>query len=193
MLTTAILAGGRSRRMGSDKALLVLKGKPVLWHVIERAALPGAAIILIANEPEKYASFSLPIFPDAKPGAGSLGGLYTALAHSPTDYVLCVACDMPLLNTNLLIYLAGLREGYDAVVPRIEGRPEPFHAVYRKTCLEPIRSRLERGQLRVSDFYQDVSTRYVEEADLRQIDPELHSFLNINTPDDLARLQALLG
>ncbi|MBC6938250.1 MAG: molybdenum cofactor guanylyltransferase [Chloroflexi bacterium] len=193
MLTTAILAGGRSRRMGSDKALLVLKGKPVLRHVIERAALHGAAIILIANEPEKYASFGLPIFPDVKLGAGSLGGLYTALAHSPTDYALCVACDMPLLNTNLLIYLAGLREGYDAVVPRIEGRPEPFHAVYRKTCLESIRSRLERGQLRVSDFYQDVSTRYIEEADLRQIDPELHSFLNINTPDDLARLQALLG
>ncbi|GIL13213.1 MAG: hypothetical protein BroJett038_19330 [Chloroflexota bacterium] len=193
MLTTAILAGGRSRRMGSDKALLVLKGKPVLRHVIERAALHGAAIILIANEPEKYASFGLPIFPDVKLGAGSLGGLYTALAHSPTDYALCVACDMPLLNTNLLIYLAGLREGYDAVVPRIEGRPEPFHAVYRKTCLESIRSRLERGQLRVSDFYQDVSTRYIEEADLRQIDPELHSFLNINTPDDLARVQALLG
>jgi molybdopterin-guanine dinucleotide biosynthesis protein A len=100
---------------------------------------------------------------------------------------------MPLLNTTLLIYLAGLREGYDAVVPRIEGRPEPFHAVYRKTCLESIAARLERGHLRVSDFYQDVSTRYVEEADLRQIDPELHSFLNINTPDDLARLQALLG
>ncbi len=188
-VTIAILAGGKSSRMGTDKSFVPLLGKTLIQHVLDRVGSLGLPVILITNRPADYAPLGLPMFGDLLPEKGSLGGLYTAIACSPTAYTLCVACDMPFLNPALLTYLISLREGYDVIVPRLGGFPEALHAVYSKNCLEPIREKLAQNQLKAISFYGKVRLRFVEEDEVRRFDPALRSFVNVNTPEELARLQ----
>lgn len=175
--------------MGTDKSFVLLAGKPLIAHVIERVSALGVAVNLITNRPDDYRTFGLPTFPDVIPGKGSLGGLYSALVHSATPYTLCVACDMPFLNAELLAYLIGLREGVDVVVPRIDGRPEPLHAVYGKTCVSPTADQITREALKIGELYRRLQVRFVDEPDLRRFDPLLRSCININTPADLSDAQ----
>ena len=128
---------------------------------------------------------------DVFPDCGSLGGIYTGLNASPTQWSLVAACDMPFLSAPLLSHLASLRDGFDAVVPVVDGRPEPTHALYTRRCLPPIEARLRTGQLKISGFFDDVAVRYVPENDIREFDPDLLSFFNINRPEDLARAMEL--
>ncbi len=186
IVTIAILAGGQSHRMGTDKSFAFLHDKPVIEHVLAQVGLLDVPIILITNSAEKYAQYALSMFGDILPNCGSLGGLYTAIRVSPTEYTICVACDMPFLNVGLLRHLIDVCTGWDVVVPCIGGFPEAMHAVYGKTCLEPIQRQLVQGELKASRFYEQVNVRYVEEAEVRQFDPNLRSFINLNTPDDLA-------
>jgi molybdopterin-guanine dinucleotide biosynthesis protein A len=190
-VSITILAGGKSSRMGTDKSFTLLKNKPLIEHTLIRLVPLGLPIVLITNSPEKYARYNLPMIEDLVLAQGSLGGLYTAIAASATEHTLCVACDMPLLHAPLLKYLIERREGWDVVVPRVGGFPEAMHAIYSRACLEPIRQQLAAGQLKASGFYDKVKTLYIEEDELRQIDPDLRSFINVNTPDDLAAVQFL--
>jgi len=192
-VTVAILAGGKSSRMGVDKSFAPLLGKTLIQRVLDRAGSLGLPAILITNRPADYASLGLPMFGDLLPGKGSLGGLYTAISCSPTVYTLCVACDMPFLNPALLAYLISLRAGYDVIVPRINGFPEALHAVYGKGCLGPIREKLDQDRLKATGFYGEVRLRFVEEDEVRRFDPALRSFVNVNTPEELAGLQAASG
>ena len=123
------------------------------------------------------------LVPDALPGAASLGGIYSAIAAARHDRVVVVGCDMPFLSTRLLGHLVGLSGGFDVVAPRIDGYPEPLHAVYSRACLPGIRSRVEAGRLKIIGFYADVRVRFVDEPELRQLDPDLRSFRNVNTPE----------
>ncbi len=188
-ITVAVLAGGRSSRMGVDKSFVPLLGKTLIDHVLERARPLGAQTILITNRPQDYAHLGLPMFRDVIPDKGSLGGLYTAVTYSPTEHTLCVACDMPFLNRALLEHLISLREGFDVIVPRINGFPEALHAVYSKACLGPMREKIEQDRLKAIGFYGKVRVRFVEEAEVRRYDPGLRSFVNINTPQELAEEQ----
>lgn len=189
-ITVAILAGGQSRRMGTDKSFTLLRGKPVFEHVLSRIRELDLPTTLVTNSPEKYAHYQLPMCQDMLPDQGALGGVYTAIASSPSEWVLCVACDMPFLNVALLRHLFTFcTPEWDIVTPRINGYPETMHTVYRKTCINPITTQLEGGNLRASGFYDKVRVRYVEEVEARQFDPELRSFVNLNTLDDLAAAQ----
>jgi molybdopterin-guanine dinucleotide biosynthesis protein A len=189
--TIAILAGGQSQRMRTDKSFVVLHEKPVIEHVLTHVKAFDLPIVLITNSPDKYAKYKLPTFEDVLPDHGALGGIYTAICSSQTDHTLCVACDMPFLNAALLRYLIDLRTEADVVVPRIGGLPEAMHAVYSKACLAAIQSHLAQRKLKASGFYQQVGVRYVEEAEIRQFDPDLRSFINLNTPDDLRAAQEM--
>ena len=184
-VTVAILAGGQSRRMGSDKSFVELAGKPLIVHVIECISCLSLPMMIIANQPERYGIFGVPVITDVLPDRSSLSGLYSAIYHSPTDYTLCVACDMPFLNPALLAFLISLRKGYDAVVPIVGGHPQGLLALYSQTCLVPIRQRLEQNKLKIRDLYAQVNTRWVDEDVLRRYDGELASFVNINTPEAL--------
>lgn len=188
-ITVAILAGGHSSRMGTDKSFVPLLGKTMIEHVLERVSAVSSQIILITNKPDDYASLGPPMFTDIVPEKGSLGGLYSAVTCSTTPYTLCVACDMQFLNPALLNHLIALREGYDVIVPRINGFPEALHALYSKNCLEPMRERIEQNRLKAIGFYGNVRVRFVEESEVRPIDPDLRSFINVNTPEHLAHLQ----
>ena len=192
-ITAAILAGGQSRRLGRDKAVEPFGGEPLIRRVIRRAsdAVRAAEVVVVVASQQRADALPLDaahrtavdVFPDC----GSLGGIYTGLDAASTDWVLVAACDMPFLSAPLLAYMAGLRDGVDAVVPEIDGRPEPTHALYSRRCLPAIAKRLRAGELKISGFYDDVSVRYLPEDEVRRFDPDLLSFFNINRPEDLAR------
>jgi molybdopterin-guanine dinucleotide biosynthesis protein A len=192
-LTTAILAGGKSSRMGTDKAFLRVRERPVIEDLIEQLDGLGSELILITNRPESYAYLGRPMFGDVLPGKGALGGLYTALAASSQPHTLCVACDMPFVIRPFLDQLIALMHDpdTDAVVPRLAGEAEPFRAIYSHTCLGPIRAALEAGQMRVISFFSDVRVRFVDEAEIERFDPERLSFFNMNTPEELEQARRL--
>jgi len=190
-VTIAVLSGGQSRRMGTDKSFLLLRGKPLLQHVIDRVRQLNCEIILIANDVERYRSFELPTYPDVIPNTGSLGGLYSALVHSSTDWTLCLACDMPQVNPTLLRYLISLRADYDAVVPRTGGVLQALHALYHQRCASVIREHLQQRQLKISQVIELLSVCFVDDDELCRIDPENHSFINLNTPSDFAQFEQI--
>lgn len=183
--------------MGTDKSFVRLLGRPLIEHVIERVSDLGQdETLLITNRPADYAHLRLPMYADVLPDKGSLGGIYTAIHNSRSEYTLVVACDMPLVNPKLLHYmveLLGEKEGpVDVVVPRVEGYPEGLHAIYGKACLSPIRKQLELGQLKVISFYDGVRVRYLDEPEYRPFDPKSQSFLNINTPEEIRWVENLV-
>ena len=188
-LTAVILAGGMSRRLGRNKALEPFQGEPLIRRVIARMGQVGESVSVIVNEAQRAHELDLPeevaSSVDRYPGKGSLGGIVTGLITSPTVWSAFCACDMPFVNTRLYRYLASLRDGYDAVVPVIEGRPEPTHALYSRVCIGPIEQRIEADDLKISSFFSEVRVRLVPEDEIRRLDPDLLSFFNVNTQDDL--------
>lgn len=188
-VAVAILAGGQSRRMGTDKSFVLLDGQPIIQRVIARVRALELPLLLIANDAARYGGLGLPLYGDVLPGSGSLGGVYSALYHSPAPYTLCVGCDMPLLEPALLRFLIAQRQGYDIVTPVVGGRPESLHAVYSQSCLPVMRQQIEQQQLKINRVHDLLHTLRVEEAALRRYDPALRSFMNVNTPDDLARIR----
>ena len=190
-----VLAGGRSRRLGRDKAVEPFDGQPLIRRVIERVRpLASETVVVVADTARGQAlplvegeRVALDIFPDG----GSLGGIFSGLSAASSRWGLVVACDMPFLNRRLFEYMLGLRDGWDAVVPVPGGYPEPTHALYAKECLPPIEEKLQANDLKISGFFENVRVRYLEEKEVRRFDPELHSFFNVNSPEDLARAQAL--
>lgn len=194
MLTVAIQAGGESSRMGHDKGLVPFLGEPLIKRVLDRVAPLADEILVTTNAPEDYRFLSLPLFSDAFPGRGALGGLYTALEAAHQSLVAVVACDMPFANPGLLALARDrlVEEDLDAVVPRTEHGMEPFHAVYRReTCLPAVKSALEAGKWRLISWLPDVQVATIEPQEIRQYDPAGLAFLNLNTPEDLRAAERL--
>ena len=194
MLTLAIQAGGESRRMGSDKALLPFLERPLILRPLQRLVTLADEVIITANQPEKYRFLGLTPFPDLFPGMGALGGLFTALSVSRYPYVAMVACDMPFASLELFAAeLALLREsGADAVVPQSEAGMEPFHAVYQRTaCLPHIRYALQAGMRRVDSWFSEVNICYMGSDEILTHDPERLAFLNINTIEELREAEII--
>ena len=201
-LSAAILAGGRSLRMGRDKALLEIGGRPMLELVAERVAGVADEVFIVAAGRPEYARFGLPLVEDRFPGAGSLGGIYTALTSAAHPFCLVVGCDMPLLSRALLRYLAEQERTYDALVPALaaersgqggEETLETLHAIYARSAAPALEARLRSGRLKIADALEGLRLRRADEATIRQYDPELRSFLNVNTPEQFDRLVALLA
>lgn len=198
-LTAAILAGGKSSRMGTDKAFVELAGRTLIEHMLAQIPQVSAVreTIVITNDPEPYEVLELPLFPDRIPGKGALGGIYTAIHASQHAHTLVLACDMPLINPALLRYMTALCAATDpppdVIVPRVEGYPQGLHAIYSKTCLAPIQKDLEADRLKVIGFYPAVRVRYLDEAEYRPYDPQQRAFFNVNTPEDLTTARELLA
>jgi molybdenum cofactor guanylyltransferase len=189
LVTVAILAGGQSRRMGTDKSFILLDGKPLIQRVIDYVSQLEVPLILIANDVESYQQFGLPVYPDVIPGTGSLGGLYTALTHSRTDYALCLACDMPQVNSALLQYLIASTGDYDVVVPLVNNIAQSLHAIYHRRCLPVMHTHIQQRKLKISGIFEVLNVRFVGEEELSRFDPAGVSFVNLNTPVDLAEFK----
>lgn len=189
-----IQAGGESRRMGQNKALLPFRGRPLIERVVNRLSPFTDELILTANHPELYQFLGLPSYPDLIPGKGALGGLYTALSAAHFALVAVVACDMPFVNPQLLTAERDLLSegGWDVVIPRSAEGLEPLHAVYRKdACLPQIRRALDEGRLRMDSWFSDVKVREMSLEDIAVHDPEFRSFMNVNTPEEFRQAEQL--
>ncbi len=173
--------------MGRDKALLPIGPRTLIETVVTRLREVCGEILLVTNTPEAYGHLGLPMVPDALPPGQSLVGIYTGVRHVGRPAFVC-ACDMPFLNPALIRFMGALAEGADVVIPRHGSEYEPLHAVYTPACLDPIRRCVER-QGRNIDFLPDVRVRIVEEEELRRFDPDLRSFINVNTPEEYEALQ----
>jgi molybdenum cofactor guanylyltransferase len=195
-LSAAALAGGASRRMGSDKALLPLVpgGEPLLTLVLDQLASVSADLLVVANNHERYAPFGARVVPDLHPGVGALGGIHAAISSSAHEHCLVVACDMPFLSMPLLRRMAGEPRNYDVLVPLIPGesrqRPDglvfqTLHAIYSKRCLPFIEKRIAEGKKQVIGFFEDVRLRTLDAEEIMRWDPDMRSFFNANTPEAL--------
>jgi len=192
-----VLAGGAARRYGgSPKGLLTVGGRRILDRVVDAVqAVTGTPPLLIANASDAAAwRPDLKTLADARPGLGTLGGIYTAVTAAPGP-VLCVAWDMPFVPEALLRVLSDRMAtgSYDAVLPESSGRRglEPLCAVYGPACASAIARRLDQGDLMAISFHADVRVGIVPLAEVRRFGDPDELFFNVNTPDDLARAEAL--
>ena len=196
-LSAAVLAGGQSRRMGQDKALLPLDpgGPPLLRIVLDRLAAVADDRFIVATDRPAYGDFGVPVYGDDVAGAGTLAGIATALRLARHDHCLVVACDMPFLNPSLLAWMAARPRTYDALVPRLPGESkqargaghtwQTLHAIYVKRCLPAINRRLAEDDRKVISFFDGVRVEAVDAEQVRLLDPDLRSFFNANTPEAL--------
>jgi molybdopterin-guanine dinucleotide biosynthesis protein A len=194
-VSAIVLAGGESRRLGQDKCMLPIEGRPLLARTLALLASVADDLLVVSNDPARPLDLGFPVrlVPDEERGVGALMGLYSGLKAARNDRAVAVACDMPFLNLPLLRYMVGLAADYDVVLPRLGDLAEPLHAVYGKGCLGPMERHLAQGRRRIVVFFDEVRVRYVEQAEIDRYDPRHLSFLNVNTPEDWRRVQSLLA
>lgn len=197
-----IVAGGVSRRLGQDKRKLRLwgtHGPTLLEHTLGTIAPFCNDIQVVLNDTDDWRHLPAKLVRDVYADAGSLGGIFTGLQAAEQPYALVVAADMPLLSSDLIAAMLERPRTYQALVPR-SPKPgkarnaldvEPLHAVYSRSCLEPLRATLDAGKRRIVDFLELVHVEVIEPDELRRLDPNGHGFLNINTTEDLALAQSL--
>ncbi len=191
-VTGVILAGGKSRRMGQDKAFLPFGKGMLIERVIEVIQQVTDDVILIANTPEQYQRFGLPMFSDVIPEAGSLGGIYTGLVYAKTAYSLCLACDMPFVKPDFLRLLCETAAEADVVIPRNTEDFQPLCAVYSQVCREAIRQKIDAGHLKITGFFEQVRVRVIEGELLARYDPHNAMFFNANTPEEYEQARRML-
>ena len=208
-VTGVILAGGKSRRMGQNKALLQLGEDLLIEHVIRRMRSVTDELLLITNAPAEYVHLGLPMHNDMIPDAGALGGIYTGLTHASHNVGVCVACDSPFLEPKLLSYLISILGEYDAVMPYTYSRDKdigvtnPSHsdnqitlqtlcAVYAKRCLPVIEQMLNEPDLRVHALQERANVLTLAPEIWKTYDSKGHSFFNVNTPEDFEKAQTMV-
>ena len=183
-MNAVILVGGKSSRMGSNKAFLELKGKTFIEMQIELLREMFDEISISANTSSEYEYLNLPISKDIYPGKGPLGGIYTSLINSSSLHTFMLACDMPFVGLELIKHLKGLTKEYDVVIPKSEKGLEPLHAFYSKNCIDPIKKSLDDNNLRIISFFSHVNVKIVELDSLASSDNFKNSIKNLNTMAD---------
>ena len=194
MLTIVIQAGGESRRMGQDKALLPFLGRPLILRVLERVQPLADEILVTTNRPEAYGFLNLPLIPDLIPGRGALGGVYTAVKSANQPLVAIVACDMPFASPALFAAERDilLSSQVDLAIPHTGEGTEPFHAVYRReTCLPAIEAAIHADKWRVDAWFSQVKVHLLRAEEIQRYDPQMLCFRNVNTPEELQEAEEL--
>jgi len=186
MFTAAILAGGQARRFGGKpKGLLSIGNKRIIDHQIEILRMVTDQIGIVTTDLKNYETLGLPFWEDLIPGAGPLGGIYTALNHSKTSETLIVASDMPFLDRKFLQYLAKIsNQGFDVTILRSTDGQQPLCACYNQRCTEIIKKKIEERALKVTDFLSEVTIREIGPKEIKLFDPEDKLFFNVNSLDD---------
>lgn len=191
-MTGVIQAGGKSTRMGGEpKALLELGGRRIIERVLDAIAPVVDDVLIVTNTPALYAFLALPMVADVYADHGSLGGIFSGLSAAAGDAAFTVACDMPFLHPGVARLVVERAGQADVVIPRVGEQLETLHALYAKACLPAIEARLKAGRLKIVGFFEDVRVLEVAEAEIaRHRAPDV-VFMNVNTPDELARARAL--
>ncbi len=182
--TGIVLAGGFSSRFGTNKALAKIGSQKLIELILSKIDPLFDEIIIVTNNPLDYVDLGKTIVTDIIPHQGPLGGIYTGLFFSRFDYAFVMACDMPFVNPPFIDYLVSRSPGYDAVVPSFDDKFEPLHAVYNKRCLNLMFKLLQDKKRQVATIFKRVKTLKIDEKTIRQFDPEMKCFFNINTITD---------
>lgn len=190
-VTGIILAGGKSRRFATNKAFLTVRNRPIIAETIHILSSIFQEVLIVTNQPDVYNFLTVKKIKDIIRGKGPLGGLYTGLQVSDTEYNFVVACDMPFLNPALIRYMLDGREGFDVVVPCCDDGLEPLHAVYSKACLGPIQRYLNNRDLKLQSFFREVRVNYIRQPEVEQFDPNLMTFININYREDYQKVKEI--
>lgn len=193
-----VLAGGKSSRFGSDKASALLRGRPLLqWVVSALDEVCGRIVVVRASGqvlPEFTTRSEVRVVEDLYEARGPLAGLVAGFSGVTSEICFATACDVPLLQPELVRYLASLVDTHDVVCPVVDGFHQPLSSIYRRSACEPLFRRLvEREELRIVPAYQQLDALIVEEDAIREVDPGLLSFRNANRPERLAEIEKLLG
>lgn len=179
--------------MGADKASLVLGGKPMIAQAIDRLREAIPEVVVVAKDAGRLDVPGVTVIADAMEKSGALVGIYSALQAVKTPYAFVVACDMPYIQPVLVRRMIEECDGCDALIPKMGPAIEPLFALYSRACLPFIERRLDAGDLRVRGFFDDVNASYAEEGFLREADPRLSSFINLNTMEDLEKARKVFG
>jgi len=182
-----IIAGGRSRRFGRDKALFPVEGVPLIERVLSVGRGVFSEISIIADDHGRFSHLGVPCHADMVKGWGPLGGIYTALRYARPGGCFVVACDMPFLSGPLIRAMAGLTGDSDVLIPYLNGNYEALHAFYSTNCAEAVRRSIERGERRVVSFFDEVAVRRVEGSWIKEIADPARVFININYLDALEK------
>jgi molybdopterin-guanine dinucleotide biosynthesis protein A len=188
-MTGVILSGGKSVRMGQNKAFIKIEGIPIINRIYILFKELFEEVMIVTDQKELFTNFDSNIFPDLLPNMGALGGLYTGIFYSTYHYSFCVACDMPFIKKSLVQYLIENIRNEDVIVPRTTDGLQPLHAVYSKNCLGPIKRVIDQGKYKIIDFYDLVKVKILDQKDFASLDPLRESFINVNTPKELISLR----
>lgn len=197
MVTGVILAGGKSRRMGQNKAFLRLGNDTLIGHVVQCMQSITDELLIITNNPDEYSRMNIEIRNDILQNAGTLGGIHSGLTHASNETVICVGCDSPFLKPNLLNYLISALEDYDAVMP-LSNEIDKTHktlqtlcAVYSKRCIPIVEEMLKQTELRVHALQEHANVLCIPPEKWKVYDPDGISFFNVNTPEDYIKAQSI--
>jgi molybdopterin-guanine dinucleotide biosynthesis protein A len=193
-MTSIILAGGKSLRLGQSKFLVTIGGKSLIQWVVDRLTVLSTEIIIATAHGQAIPCSSaarIRMVADIYPGKGPLGGIYSGLIASSSARAIVVGCDTPFLSAGLLEHMTQTSPAFDVVVPRIKDKVEPLCAVYSKNCVAHIQELLRQDALRIIELFPMVKVRYVEEDEIDSFDPEHLSFFNVNTQADLHKARRL--
>jgi molybdopterin-guanine dinucleotide biosynthesis protein A len=188
-ITGVILSGGKSIRMGKNKAFIQVEGVPIIKRIHNLFRELFREVIIVTNDRDLFSDFDSKIYSDLIPGKGALGGLYTGISFSSFYHSFCVACDMPFIKKALVQYLIENMDNRDVIVPRTKDGLQPLHAIYSKNCIDPIRKSIDEGKSKIIDIYDQVNVKIVDEEDFLCFDPGRESFINVNTPEELLLLR----
>lgn len=194
----AIMAGGKSRRMGQNKALLRVGRIPIIERVISvaRSFAPTVTPVIVSNTPQAYAHLGLPILADSVVDSGAIGGIHAVLTHAKKhslQWSLVLACDMPFVSLALLRLMQEQCQRTEAkiLVPQSAGYAQMLHAFYHTDVLPTVTRLIENEQFAVRALLNHVPVQTITEATLAQHAIPPHALMNCNTPDDLAEARRI--
>lgn len=193
-VTAAILAGGLARRLhGADKSALVFDGTRTIDRQLTALRAITHSIIIVGGDAARFELTGVRVVSDLVSGAGALGGIYSALAHSSDPRTLIVACDMPFLSVPLLERLVRpVLPEIDIVMPRTHDGLQPLAAVYSARVADLVRQRIDRGLLKIADLAENARIEEIGPEELARYDPDGLMFVNVNTPHDYEHAKGLL-
>lgn len=185
-MTGIILAGGKSSRMGFNKAFIEVNGVSIIERTVNIFKGIFDEIIIITNTPLEYERFDVKIAADLIKDAGALGGIYTGIFHASSNNSFVAACDMPFLDKDTILKMLDISFDSDAIVPFAGNRFHPLHAVYSKNCLKPMEEAIKKGDLRINNLLKKIRTKKVEDIFIKE--PAVLSLCNVNTTEDLNKI-----
>ena len=189
-MTGIILAGGKNTRMGATKSFLTINGTRLIDIILKVYRDIFSEIIIVTNDPLDYTEFSdVAVVTDIYKEKKALGGIYTGLFYASCEYSFVIACDMPFLNKDFILYKTKLTGKHDIIVPLLDDGYQPLHAVYSQRCLPAMKRLTTADKLKITGVYKEMRLMTINEEQIKPFNQDGRLFLNINTPEDLAKLK----